>query len=72
MKGSITFKFSGEPSDGSVRILREGDLDSGDLEVIATLVAEDLMLNRLIASGEIKPTLLDPTGVGQFHDHWSN
>lgn len=72
MKGSITFKFSGETAGGSVRILREGDLDSGDLEVVAALVAEDLMLKRLIASGEIKPTLSDPTGFGQLHDHWSN
>ena len=72
MKGSITFKFSGEPADGSVRILKEGDLDIRDLEVVAALVAENLLLKKLIALGEIKPSVADPAGFGQFHDHWSN
>src|SRR5215813_2800185 len=72
MKGSITFKFSGDVSNYCVRILREGELDHEDFEAIAAVVEEELRLTRLIATGEIKPTLSDPTGMGQLRVHWSN
>ena len=72
MKGSITFKFGGDPDDYRVRITQEGELDSGDLQVIATLLAEDIKLTNWIASDEIKPTSSDPTGIGQLHGHCSN
>jgi hypothetical protein len=72
MKGSITFKFNGKAGDCSIRTLREGDLDSSDLEAIAALLDEEIRLNRLIAVGDIIPTSSDPTGIGQLHVHWSN
>jgi hypothetical protein len=49
-----------------------GELDSADLEVIAALIKEEIRLKRAIESGEITPTWLDPTGVGQLRDSWSN
>ena len=72
MKGSITFKFNGETDNYSVRTLRDGDLDSKDLEAIVALLDEEIRLRRLIAWGEITPTAADPTGIGQLHVHWSN
>jgi hypothetical protein len=72
MKGSITFKFSGDVDNYSVRTLRDGDLDSKDLEAIVALLDEEIRLKRLISWGEITPTPVDPTGAGQLHVHWSN
>ena len=72
MKGSMTFKFSGDPSDYRVHISKEGELDSGDLQVIVTLLEQDIKLKNGIASGEINPTPSDPTGIRQLHNHWSN
>lgn len=72
MRGSITFKFSGEVNNYTVRTLREGELDCGDLEAIAAVVEEELRLARLIARGEIQPSLSDPAGMGQLRAHWSN
>lgn len=72
MKGSITFKFHGNSKDYRVHISKQGDLDSGDLEVVSALLQEDIRLSKAIESGEITPTLLDPTGRGQLRDHWSN
>jgi len=72
MRGSITFKFSGDIDNYCVRTLREGDLDSKDLEAIVALLGEEIRLKRLIAFGEIIPTASDPTGLGQLHVRWSN
>ena len=72
MKGSVTYKFSGDSNDYRVHVSRSGELDSGDLEVIAALIKEDIRLKKAIESGEITPTWLDPTGVGQLRDNWSN
>ncbi|QNI30504.1 hypothetical protein H7849_15255 [Alloacidobacterium dinghuense] len=72
MRGSITFKFSSDIDDYRVRTLREGDLESSDLEAIIAVLDEEIRLKRLIASGEIVPTAADPTGIGQFHVCWSN
>ena len=72
MKGSITYKFSGDPRDYRVHISREGELECGDLEVIAALLQDDIKLKKRLASGEIKPTPSDPCGFGQLHSHWSN
>jgi len=72
MKGSITFRFVGDPNDYRVHISRQGELDSGDLEVVAALLNEDIMLQRSIELGEILPTFSDPTGREQLHDTWSN
>jgi hypothetical protein len=72
MKGSITFKFGGDPNDYRVHITKEGELDSGDLQIVVTLLEEDIKLKKWIASAEIKPTPSDPTGIGQLHSHWSN
>ena len=72
MKGSVTYKFGGELTDYRVHVCRLGELDSGDLEVIAALVKEEIRLKKAIESGEITPTWLDPTGVGQLRDNWSN
>jgi hypothetical protein len=72
MKGSITFQFSGNPNDYRVHVSKEGELDSADLQVIAAVLEEDIQLKEWIASGEIKPTPFDPTGIGQLHRHWSN
>jgi hypothetical protein len=72
MKGSITFKFSGNFDDNSVRTLRDGNLGSRDLEAIIAILTEEIRLTRLIAWGEIIPTPADPTGIGQLHLHWSN
>ena len=72
MRGSITFKFSGDIDDYRVRTLREGDLDSRDLEAIVAVLDEEIRLKRLMELGEITPTAVDPTGIGQFHVRWSN
>ena len=72
MKGSITFSFSGDSSDYCFQVSREGELDSEDLKVIVALLEEDIQLKKWIASGEIKTTSSDPTGIGQLHAHWGN
>jgi hypothetical protein len=72
MRGSITFKFSGEIDNYCVLTLRDGDLDSGDLEAIVAVFEEEITLKQLIALGEITPTAADPTRDGQFHVRWSN
>ena len=72
MKGSITFRFGGDRNDYRVHILRQGTLDSGDLEAVAELLFEDIMLQKSIETGKIKPTFSDPTGRGQLLDTWSN
>jgi hypothetical protein len=72
MKGSITFRFSEQPDDHNIRISREGELDSTELEAIAASVTEFIRLINLTAAGQIQPTLADPTGIQQFHEHWSN
>lgn len=72
MKASITFDFSGDPGDYCVQVSKKGELDTGDLRVIAALLQEDIELRMWIALGEIKPTSLDPSGIGQLHSHWSN
>jgi len=72
MKGSITFRFDGDPGDYRVHISRQGELDSGDLEVIAALLNEDIMLQRSIELGKITPTSSDPSGREQLRDTWSN
>jgi hypothetical protein len=66
MKGSLMYKFIGDSHDYRVHISRLGELDSGDLEVIAALLKEDIRLQKAIESGEITPTPLDPTGIGQL------
>lgn len=50
--------------DYRVRTLREGDLESSDLEAIIAILDEETRLKRLIASGEIERTAADPTGIG--------
>ena len=72
MKGSITFKFSGDFDNYCVSTLRDGDLDSRDLDAIVALLDEEIRLKRLIAWGEITPTTADPTGIEQLRRHWSN
>jgi hypothetical protein len=61
MKGSITFRFGGTHNDYRVHISREGELDSGDLQAVAALLNEDIMLQRSIEAGR-----------GQLRDTWSN
>jgi len=72
MKGSITFRFVGDPDDSRVHISRQGELESGDLEVVAALLNEDIMLQGSIELGEITPTSSDPTGREQLRNTWSN
>ena len=72
MKGSIAFNFDGDSSDYRIHIAREGELDSNDLEVIVALLNEDIMLKKLIDSGKIRPSTLDPTGREQLRATWSN
>jgi len=72
MKGSITFKFGGDTNDYRVHICKEGELDSGDLEVLVALINEDIMLKKAVESGEIIPTSSDPTGLEQLRSTWSN
>jgi hypothetical protein len=72
MKGSITYKFSGDPRDYRVNISKEGELDCEDLEVIAALLQDEIKLKKRLASGEIKPTPSDPSGIRQLHSRWSN
>jgi hypothetical protein len=64
MKGSITFRFGGDSSnDYCVRVTKQGELDSGDLEVIAALLHDDIMERRAIEAGQI---------TGQLRDAWTN
>ena len=63
MKGSITFRFGGDPSDYRVHISRQRELDSADLEVIAALLHEDIMDRKAIEACEI---------VGRQREAWSN
>jgi len=72
MKGSITFRFSGDSNDYRVHISRQGELDSGDLEVVAALLNEDIMVAKLVEEGKIQATYSDPTCRGQLRDNWSN
>jgi hypothetical protein len=72
MKGSITFRFGGDIDDYHVYTSREGELDSRDLETVAALLNEDIILQRSIELGEVIPTPWDPTGRGQVADRWSN
>lgn len=72
MKGSITFRFGGDPDHYRVHTSQQGELDSRDLEAIAAVVREEIILQRSIELGEITPSLADPTGRGQLHDTWSN
>ncbi len=72
MKGSMTFWFSGDLSDCRVHVSKDGELDSGDLQVIVNMLEQDINLSYRIASGEITPTASDPTGIRQLHNHWSN
>lgn len=72
MKGSITFKFGGDLNDCDVQISEQGELNSGDWEVLVGLINQEFMLKRLIESGDIKPNSIDPTGRGQLRDAWSN
>jgi hypothetical protein len=72
MKGSITFRFGGGPNDYRVLISRQGELDSGDLEVIAALINEDIKLKESIEAAEITRTSSYPTGGGKLRDTWSN
>ena len=60
MKGSITYEFSGDPRDYRVHISREGELDCGDLEVIAALLQDDIKLrssSRPARSKRLRRTL---------------
>ena len=72
MNGSITFSFVGEPSDRRIRISRQGEVNSDDLQVLAAVVHEDIMLQKAIEAGQIRRTSSDPTGRGQLRDTWSN
>ena len=72
MKGSLTYKFIGDSHDYRVHVSKLGELDCEDLEVIAALLKEDIKLLKAIESGEIKPTPMDPTGIGQLRDNWTN
>ena len=72
MKAYITFWFSGDPGNHCVQVSKGGELDSGDLKVVVALLEEDIELKKRIASGEIKPTSSDPTGIVQLHGHWAN
>jgi len=72
MKGSITFRFVGDTDDSRVHISRQGELESGDLEVVAALLNEDIILQGSIELGEITPTSSDPTGREQLRKTWSN
>lgn len=63
MKGSITFRFGGDPGEYRVDISKEGELDSADLEVAAALLHEDMMERKAIEFGEI---------IGQPHYVWIN
>jgi hypothetical protein len=72
MTGSITYEFSGDARDYRVHISREGELECGDLEVIAALLQDDIKLKKRLASGEITSTPADPSGIRQLHSRWSN
>jgi len=63
MKGSITFRFGGDPSDYRVHISKQGELDRADLEVVAALLHEDIIQRKAMESGEI---------VGQLGAVWTN
>jgi hypothetical protein len=36
------------------------------------LLQDDIKLKKGLASGEIKPTPTDPSGIRQLHSRWSN
>ena len=72
MKGSITFNVVGDLNDRRIRISRQGELDSEDLQVLAAILHEDIMLQKAIEAGQIRRTSSDPTGRGQLRDTWSN
>lgn len=72
MKGSITFRFGGNPDDYRVYVSKEGKLNSADLEAVAGLLAEDITLAKSVESGEIKRLSSDPKGLRQLCDTWIN
>ena len=72
MRGSITFKFGEELNDCGVHIDEQGQVNSGDLEVVVALINQEFLLKRLIEAGEIKLTTADPTGRAQLWAAWSN
>lgn len=72
MKGSITFKFGGGPDDYRVHISREGELDSGDLEVIAAVLTEDIMLKKIDETEEIRQNCSDVFDEAQRRNTWKN
>ena len=63
MKGSITFRFGGDPSDYRVHISKQGELDRADLEVVAALLHEDIIQKKALESDEI---------AGQQCGVWTN
>jgi len=71
-EGSITFNFCGDFNDSGVQISQQGELSSDDLELLVGLINQQFMLKRLIESGDIKPSSMDPTGRGQLLNAWSN
>lgn len=72
MKGSITFSFDGDLRDYQVRVSKHGEFDSVDLEAVAALIAEDIVMAKSVESGEFKRLSSDPTGIRQLHDTWIN
>ena len=72
MKGSITFKFGGGPDDYRVHIYREGELDSGDLQVIAAVVNEGIMLKKIDELEEVKRDCQDLFDEAQRRNIWKN
>ena len=72
MRGSTTFNFVGDPKNRRIRISRQGELDSDDLEVVAAMLREDIMLQKAIETGQIRRTSPDPACRGQLRDTWSN
>ena len=70
MKGSITFRFCGNPDDYRVYVSKEGELNSADLEAVALLLADDIILAKSVESGEIKRLSSDP--IRQLCDTWIN
>ena len=72
MKGSITFRFDGNPDDYRVDVSKEGELNSADLEAVAAMLADDIILAKSVESGEIKRLSSDPMGLRQLCDTWIN
>lgn len=72
MKGSITFKFGGGPDDYRVHISREGELDSGDLQVIAAVLNEGIMLKKIDELEEVKRDCQDLFDEAQRRNTWKN